>query len=131
MNIGINNLNEYIIHHLESSMLNYKIDSKKSKYEGWIEYTIYATNGNKAGSCIINNKTGDCANVMVMDNYRHKGYMKYLLKYLIAFEGVKYVQVSQDNHAAISLYKKIGFEIEFKYIVKNCTMYSMVFKGNS
>lgn len=110
----------------------YKIIHRKSKYKGWDEYIIYAEDGKEAASCIINPKTGDCADVETKPEYRRQGYMQYLLKYLVKFKGVKYAQVRQDNSIAISLYHKIGFEVEFKYTDKEKgPMYSMSFQGDT
>lgn len=110
----------------------YKVTHKKSRYKGWTEYTILTNDGKEAASCIINSKTGDCANVETKPEYRRQGYMQYLLKYLIKFKGVKYAQVQQDNRIAISLYRKIGFEVEFKYTDKEKgPMYSMAFQGDA
>lgn len=122
---------EYIESGQSSNEGKYKIIHKKSKYKGWTEYIVLAKDGNEAASCIINPKTGDCADVETKPKYRRQGYMQYLLKYLIKFKGVKYAQVRQDNHIAISLYRKIGFKIEFKYTNEDQgPMYSMVFNGD-
>lgn len=109
----------------------YEITHKNSRYKGWTEYAVLTKDGKEAASCIINSKTGDCANVETKPEYRRQGYMQYLLKYLIKFKGVKYAQVQQDNRIAISLYRKIGFEVEFKYTDKEKgPMYSMSFQGD-
>lgn len=115
----------------ESNGDKYEIINRKSKYKGWTEYIVLTKDGNEAASCIINPNTGDCANVETKPEYRRQGYIKYLLKYLVKFKGVKYAQVQQDNRIAISLYRKIGFEVEFKYTDKEKgPMYSMVFNGD-
>lgn len=110
----------------------YNITHKNSKYKGWTEYAVLTKDGKEAASCIINSKTGDCANVETKPEYRRQGYMQYLLRYLVKFKGVKYAQVRQDNRIAISLYRKIGFEVEFKYTDKEKgPMYSMSFQGDA
>lgn len=110
----------------------YKITHKDSRYKGWTEYAVLNKDGKEAASCIINSKTGDCANVETKPEYRRQGYMQYLLKYLVKFKGVKYAQVQRDNRIAISLYRKIGFEVEFSYTDKDKgPMYSMAFNGDT
>lgn len=128
-------ITEYLMEDAEpknaSDNEKYNITHRKSKYKGWVEYIVHSKDGKEAASCIINEKTGDCANVETKPEYRRQGYMQYLLKYLIKFKGVKYAQVQQDNSIAISLYRKIGFEVEFKYTDKEKgPMYSMSFQGD-
>lgn len=131
----LNWITEYLMEDVESKNASdnekYNITHRKSKYKGWVEYIVHSKDGKEAASCIINEKTGDCANVETKPEYRRQGYMQYLLKYLIKFKGVKYAQVQQDNSIAISLYCKIGFEVEFKYTDKEKgPMYSMSFQGD-
>lgn len=131
----LNWITEYLMEDVEpknaSDNEKYNITHRKSKYKGWVEYIVHSKDAKEAASCIINEKTGDCANVETKPEYRRQGYMQYLLKYLIKFKGVKYAQVQQDNSIAISLYRKIGFEVEFKYTDKEKgPMYSMSFQGD-
>lgn len=55
-------------------------------------------------------------NVATAPLYRKKGYMKKLLQYIIRISKQQkkrclHLEVSKDNHSAIHLYQKLGFEI--------------------
>ena len=107
-----------------------KITIKKSQYNGWFEYNLHTQNGDIVSKCILNPKTGDCAEVETLEQYRNQGYMTLLLKYLTTHKGLKYVQVNKNNKLAIHLYEKIGFVIEKEYMLEKEQMYSMIYVGN-
>ena len=54
----------------------------------------------------------EITDVLIYEEYRGKGYSKELINYI--FKNVKYnkiiLEVSVNNHIAISLYKKYGFK---------------------
>jgi ribosomal protein S18 acetylase RimI-like enzyme len=72
------------------------------------------------GLCTLERGYAGLFNVIVGEGQRGKGYGRELCTSLLSEAGrlgahTAYLQVMQDNPAAISLYEKLGFTVEYKY----------------
>ena len=80
------------------------------------------------GLCVVERGYAGLFNVIVDEEYRGKGYGSEICESLLSAARqsgacTAYLQVIHENHIAISLYKKLGFESEYSYWyrVKNKT----------
>jgi len=104
-----NEINDYVKNNVKDKLLKYK---------------IICNDNNKIGCVLItdNNDGISLDEIYLEENYRNKGIGTDIIKKLISENDIVYLWVYKLNTKAISLYKKLGFEIieetESRYYMK-------------
>lgn len=90
------------------------------------QYQIIVVDGIVVGSLLLTEKDNHTFldEIYLEESYRNKGIGKDILKNILSQYDIVYLWVYQSNQKAISLYKKLGFQIVEKTETRYCMEYN-------